>query len=163
MYQDYAVGEHKALKGARFLNYIIDLIFYIIVYTLFITTIQVIEELIFDDYYITDFINSMPTIFDRISPYLFYFLVNFIFEKYTNGRSIGKIITGSKVVMIDGSEPTTKDYLIRNLCRVIPFDALTFLGSNGWHDKISKTTVVNKKAFEAEQSISDSINELGKN
>ena len=162
MYQDYAVGEHKALKGARFLNYIIDLIFYIIVYTLFITAIQVIEELIFDDYYITDFINSMPAIFDRISPYLLYFLVNFIFEKYTNGRSIGKIITGSKVVMIDGSEPTTKDYLIRNLCRVIPFDALTFLGSNGWHDKISKTTVVNKKAFEAEQSISDSINELGK-
>ncbi len=65
-------------------------------------------------------------------------------------------------MMIDGSTPTTKDYFMRSICRIIPFDALTFLGENGWHDKISNTIVVNKKTFEADLSQADNIESIGK-
>lgn len=85
-----------------------------------------------------------------------YFLIYFGIEAITKGRSIGKYITGTKVAMIDGTNPTIKDYFSRN----IPFDAFSFLGGNGWHDKISKTTVVNKKAFEESLKTNSTIDEI---
>ncbi len=103
----------------------------------------------------------MNPLLDRIITTLAYVIIMFLIEFMTKGRSLGKLITGTKVVMIDGSAPTTKNYFYRNLCRIIPFDTLTFLGENGWHDKISKTTVVNKKAFEADLSQEDSIESIG--
>jgi len=38
------------------------------------------------------------------------------------------------------------DIAQRTLCRLIPFDALSFLfnDSVGWHDTLSKTRIVNK-------------------
>jgi len=60
------------------------------------------------------------------------------------GRSIGKLITGTKVVTENGSKPSFMNFVGRNLCRLIPFDGLSFLMKNnrGWHDSISKTWVV---------------------
>lgn len=83
-----------------------------------------------------------------------------IFESITKRRTLGKLITGIKVIMIDGSEPTAKDYFIRSICRIIPFEGFSFLGLNGWHDKFSKTTVVNKNAFEAAISFDEAIESL---
>ena len=102
--------------------------------------------------------NLIYNIIAAIVLVFYYFLI----ESITKGRSIGKLVTGTKVVMIDGSTPTTKDYFMRSLCRIIPFEVLSFLGENGWHDKISKTTVVNKKAFELDLSQADNIESIGK-
>ncbi|WP_333662703.1 RDD family protein [Chishuiella changwenlii] len=155
MYQDYAVGEHKANKGLRFLNYLIDLVAVIFILAIVLITLTFIlgalgltiseESILFD-------------LFIYVLVVIIYFLIEFV----TKGRSLGKLITGTKVVMIDGTDPTTKDYFVRNLCRIIPFDALTFLGENGWHDKISKTTVVRKRAFEEEMFKNNSIDEIGR-
>ena len=87
-------------------------------------------------------------------------LYYFIFESITKRRTLGKLITSTKVIMIDGSEPTTKDYFIRSICRIIPFEGFSFLGLNGWYDKFSKTTVVNKYAFEAAISFDEAIESL---
>lgn len=154
MYQDYAVGEHKANKGLRFLNYLIDSFFVLIC----LSIILIIVELLFSIFsiYISSE-NLLFNIFIYVALVIIYFLIEFL----TKGRSLGKFITGTKVVMIDGTEPTTKDYFTRNLCRLIPFDAFTFLGENGWHDKISKTTVVRKKAFEDEMFKNNSIDQIG--
>jgi hypothetical protein len=37
--------------------------------------------------------------------------------------------------------------VLRSLCRLIPFEPFSFLGSDarGWHDSITKTRVVRKK------------------
>lgn len=61
------------------------------------------------------------------------------------GRSLGKFITGTIVVDENGQKPSFGTIFKRTLCRLIPFDALSFLGSRGWHDSISDTYVVNKK------------------
>jgi len=158
MYQDYIVGEHKADKGKRFLNFLIDYVSIIVLTMLFFSMIAVIIN---PESNIIHQLENINPLLDRIITTLFYVILIFLSEFLTKGRSLGKYITGTKVVMIDGTTPTTKDFFYRNLCRIIPFDVLTFLGENGWHDSITKTTVVNKKAFEADLLSEDTIENIG--
>ena len=46
-----------------------------------------------------------------------------------------------------GGRPSTAQVLGRTLCRIIPFEAFSFLGTppKGWHDVIPKTMVVSVK------------------
>ncbi len=73
---------------------------------------------------------------------LFYFVV----LEATTGRTIGKFITGTRVVSATGGNPSFKQVLGRTFCRLIPFEALSFLGNKGfpigWHDSIPGTRVV---------------------
>ncbi len=64
------------------------------------------------------------------------------------GRSVGKFITGTVVVDENGVKINLGSALKRSLCRLIPFDGLSFFGSRGWHDSITETYVVEKKALE---------------
>ena len=155
MYQDYKVGEHKANKGIRLANYLIDAIVYLICTFIVGVLLGLLSMAL-------SFELPKNDLFYNLFALLILVIYFFLIESLTKGRSLGKLITGTKVVMIDGTNPTTKEYFIRSLCRIIPFEPISFLGENGWHDKISKTTVVNKKAFEADLSQEDSIENLGK-
>lgn len=77
--------------------------------------------------------------------FLYYLGMEFFFQ-----RTVGKFITGSKVIMADGSKPQFEDILRRTACRLIPFDAISFLfRQEGFHDSLSNTKVVNIKEHEA--------------
>lgn len=52
-------------------------------------------------------------------------------ETLTKGRSIGKFITGTQVVTLDGETPTANVFLKRSFCRIIPLNAFSFFGENG--------------------------------
>lgn len=73
---------------------------------------------------------------------LFYFAV----LEATTGRTIGKFITGTRVVNATSGKPSFKQILGRTFCRLIPFEAVSFLGNKGfpigWHDSIPGTRVV---------------------
>jgi uncharacterized RDD family membrane protein YckC len=60
------------------------------------------------------------------------------------GRTIGKLATGTRVVTVEGGAASFGQILGRTLCRLIPFEAFSFLTENavGWHDSIPKTRVV---------------------
>jgi len=62
------------------------------------------------------------------------------------GRTVGKFLTGTKVVAEDGMQASAGQIFGRTLCRFIPFEAFSFFGGAGrpvgWHDSISKTRVV---------------------
>ena len=64
--------------------------------------------------------------------------------EFSLGKTVGKMLTKSTVVREDGGRITLGQAFGRSLCRLIPFDAFSFLGSTavGWHDSISKTRVV---------------------
>jgi uncharacterized RDD family membrane protein YckC len=66
-----------------------------------------------------------------------------LFESLTQ-RTPGKYITGTKVVLHNGTKPGEGTILLRSLCRQIPLEALSFLGPYGigLHDIFSKTLVV---------------------
>jgi uncharacterized RDD family membrane protein YckC len=83
--------------------------------------------------------------------------------EFTTQRSIGKYITGTIVIMEDGSKPALKAVLIRSLCRLIPFEAFSFFreDSRGWHDTISDTYVVNAKKYKSALELQNSFDEIG--
>ena len=59
---------------------------------------------------------SYIMIFTALPLFLFYSLA---FEVFNNGRSIGKIALGIKVVKIDGKQPTLREYFLRWAFRII--------------------------------------------
>jgi uncharacterized RDD family membrane protein YckC len=121
-------------KKTRFLNLVIDSICFWILW--------IIHVLLFEDF-IKNIIGEGSAMKNIAYLLTFYFMYNFVFELLF-GKTIGKFLTGTKVVDNDEKKPTFKTLLIRNLCRLIPFDAFSYLiFETGWHDSISKTTVVN--------------------
>lgn len=124
---------YEVSKTKRFLNYVIDVIaFYAfgigLVAILFATGNEAIIE------------GMNDTLFGLIIIFVYYWAFESIF-----GQTLGKMITGCVVVTEDGENITPMDALKRTLCRLIPFEAFSFLGSGpGWHDTISKTRVVKK-------------------
>ncbi|MFB6342891.1 RDD family protein [Saccharicrinis sp. FJH62] len=136
----------KANNGIRFANYMLD--------TLFIYGFSMILGIF------------LGIIFGLFSPYadlqsetgfnlLFYLLgiiavvMYYTFLEATTGRTLGKFITKTKVVNYKGETPSFGVILKRTLCRLIPFEAFSFLGSDetGWHDTLSKTLVVDVKRY----------------
>lgn len=67
-------------------------------------------------------------------------------EYYSNGKSLGKLITKTRAVQRSGELMTFPIALKRSACRLIPFNPFSFLGdlSNGWHDSIPNTKVIDE-------------------
>jgi uncharacterized RDD family membrane protein YckC len=58
-------------------------------------------------------------------------------------KTLGKFITNTKVVKMNGEKPENSDIIVRTFCRFVPFDQVTFLFmKNGIHDFLSKTKVI---------------------
>lgn len=72
------------------------------------------------------------------------YLVVYVLPEALFGRTLGKLVTRTKVVTRTGGKPTFSQVLIRTVVRWVPFEPLSFLwGDNtGWHDDWSKTLVV---------------------
>ena len=65
------------------------------------------------------------------------------------GISIGKLVTGTRVVDGHGRASSLRTAVMRTLCRFIPFEPLSLAFSphdrtRGWHDTRSRTCVVRK-------------------
>lgn len=110
----------KATKTKRFLNYFVDII--IISFISFLFGFNLNGQ-------------NLTVVIVFLSYYL---LMEGVFS-----TTIGKLLTNTKVVDIDGT--SVVEVFVRTMCRIIPFEPLSFLfGKNGWHDSISKTTVIDK-------------------
>ena len=164
------VDLYAANKWKRFANYLIDItIFYIFILissSLVFIILYFIGNLTgnFELFYsLEETLNNVNPLLDRIISILLYGLFMFFVEYLSKGRSIGKLITGTMVITYDAEKPDRNTYLKRNFSRCVPFDQLSFFGAYGWHDKWSRTTVVNKKEFESAYNNNMSIESLGEN
>lgn len=151
-----------ASKGIRFANLIIDYIVQIVLGAILGIVLALLSELT-GSYALYDILIESDS---RLSDYLFgafILLIYFNIIETLTGRSIGKLITKTKIVTHEGLKPTFSDILIRTLSRLIPFEQLSFLGQDGkgWHDSISKTYVVDIEKFEAKIKIKQGIEEIG--
>ena len=78
-----------------------------------------------------------------IITYFVIFFGYYFFMESRFQRTLGKFITKTKVVTEDGEKPKYSRIALRTICRLFPFDYLTYLVStNGFHDFIAKTKVV---------------------
>lgn len=158
------VERNKASQGIRLINYVID---YIVVYGLFflLGIIGVFLYQLAGIEFLFNFVNWLSEINklqDILITSMVYFSYTFLMEYLTKGRTIGKYITGTKVVSTDLQEIGSQQYFIRNISRLVPFDALSFLGNNGWHDSWSDTRVVSIKDLENARSRENDLQNLGK-
>jgi len=116
----------------RIINQIIDLA---IIFILWVVT-SAIFMVIFD---IED-MDSNPILYAVVAPIFigYYFILEFLTQK-----TLGKVITKTKVVSITGSKATAAQIFIRTICRCIPFEYLSYLISTaGLHDRLSATRVI---------------------
>lgn len=60
------------------------------------------------------------------------------------GRTLGKLVTGTKVITDEGTKARFPQVIGRTFARYIPFDGLSFVigEGGGWHDRLSGTRVV---------------------
>ncbi|SOD17406.1 RDD family protein [Pedobacter xixiisoli] len=137
----------RASTGKRFANYIIDMIvFYILVILLGIVVGLLRPDLFLDE-------EEGTGIFERIISLICYGLLMFIIEAACGGKTLGKVITRTKAVNIDGSDMSFQKVFVRNIIRSIPFNAFSALGtpSDPWHDRWSETMVIDEKLLDLQR------------
>ena len=136
-----------ASHGQRFLNLFMDYIGQLIVFFIVLEIAASIAMENGNKDFITGFIKNdiMQYTFATGVSLLYYN----IFEIFT-ARTLGKLVTQTIVVNEYGEKPHYEVVLLRSLCRLIPFEILSFIGMppRGWHDSLSKTYVVKKRELE---------------
>jgi uncharacterized RDD family membrane protein YckC len=125
----------------RFLNHIIDSVIYYLLAIISTVVIIILFEL---------FYPGKISLSEDSTPWWIYVIGIIIYLSYYTfcesvfGRTVGKLITGTRVVNKYGKTPDTKTILLRSLSRLVPFEPFSFLGSEprGWHDMWTNTYVV---------------------
>ena len=150
-----------ASGGKRFANLLVDLVIQFILGALlglFASFLYFFFEL--DGFYM--WIVAMGPFQERLLGVGIMIVYYGLMETLTS-RTVGKYITGTKVVMYDGSKPDSGTILLRTICRIIPFEVFSFLGSKarGWHDSLSKTYVVDLKKYEHAVMMKQSFEQIG--
>ena len=151
----------RADRGRRLANYFIDLAAqYIIVLGIGFTAGLLTYVEIYGP---MEYVNSMNKFEEYLLGYVVMFIYYFAFESLTGGRTLGKYITGTKVLTWYGERPSAGRIAKRTLCRMIPFNHFSFLEENprGWHDSISDTVVVEVSKYEQELNYRKAFNEIG--
>ena len=112
----------------RFLHYVIDAIIWLIIVALLTSPLK--------------YENGIQTFSAYVIWVLSYLGYYYVMEsKYQ--KTVAKFITKTKVVVNNGNQPTNGYILRRTLCRLIPFDWITYLFTkNGIHDRLSDTTLI---------------------
>jgi uncharacterized RDD family membrane protein YckC len=132
-----------ASKAKRFANYLLD----IIAFYLIIIILAVIAGIVLGLTGNAEMAISREE--NKIVEYIagaILILLYYIISETLTGRTIGKLITGTKVITVTGERPGFSSILKRSFCRLIPFEPFSFLGDGpGWHDSASDTRVVNVK------------------
>lgn len=138
--QDFNEPEYEfASTGQRFLNYIIDLIAFYLLITIIFVIIGVF------------YASSGETLEEESGgfiavTYLISFTVLFVYYTLlegSKGKTLGKLITKTKVVREDGEPMTYGKAFMRTLCRIIPFEFISaFTGTKMWHDSWTNTMTV---------------------
>ncbi len=133
----------RASSGKRLANYLIDIVvFYIVLFF-----IAMVLEILYPNSVSGLEVNP---IVDRLITLFFYGLIMFLIEMCFQGKSLGKLITGTRAMALNGETLTFEKALIRNFVRAVPFNALSALGTpcSPWHDNWSNTIVVDEKKLE---------------
>ena len=122
------IWYQDASTGIRLLHFVIDLFFIVLLVIL-------ANGFLFPEF-------TSNSIGERILIYVSLLFYYALLETATHGRTIGKLVTGTKAIRVDGTDFSGKDAVLRSLCRLVPFDTLSAISGQPWHDKWTKTRVV---------------------
>jgi uncharacterized RDD family membrane protein YckC len=124
-----------ASRGRRLVNYLVDVVCHGFLATLLAGGIAEYASLDFDA-----LLNGPGWYALSIAAIVMYY----ISCESLFGRTIGKLVTGTRTVTESGHRPSFEQAALRTLVRFVPFEPLSFLREPpiGWHDRWSGTRVV---------------------
>ncbi|MEO7768398.1 MAG: RDD family protein [Ferruginibacter sp.] len=135
----------RATAGKRLANYVIDLLLFYFLIIGFGILLAILSpsaaELFAGD-------NPGFGILDRIITLLMYALYMGTIEAIFKGKSLGKFITKTRALNVDGGRLSTSDAFLRGFSRAVPFCVFSAFGSpcNPWQDRWTDTMVVDDKS-----------------
>ena len=133
----------RASTGKRFANYLIDLvIFYILIFFFGIIIALVSPS------FLEGIGNDSPgnNLFEQLIFLVIYAVYMSIVEALFKGKSIGKLITKTRAINLDGTRISTSTAFARGFSRAVPFCVFSAFGtpSNPWQDRWTNTMVINE-------------------
>ena len=129
-----------ATTGQRFLNYVIDIIVF---YLLMLLTGFIVGAAFASS--ISDGEVGGAIGFALVTYFLVFaiFFAYYTFLEGSKGKTLGKMITKTKVIREDGEPMTFGKAFLRTLCRLVPFEFISaFLGQKMWHDQWTNTITI---------------------
>lgn len=127
-------NQELASRGRRFGTLVVDLVGYVLLSFM----VGFILAMVFGPIAIQAVLGQVP---DFVFGWGVFFAYYCFFEGIW-GRTPGKWLFGTMVIAETGGRPSFGQVLGRTACRFIPFEAFSFFGERGWHDKITRTRVV---------------------
>jgi uncharacterized RDD family membrane protein YckC len=134
-----------ASTAKRFLNFVIDTVGYYVSSFIFGGILVIVSP----NFFVqaaeeNSAMNEFLWLFLGLATYFLYY---FLFEFATGGRTLGKLITGTKAVYTDGTRIGFSTSFKRNAIRLIPFEIFSYFGSpcEPWHDRWVDTMVMDIK------------------
>lgn len=142
---DEIIIPPSADKGVRLANYMIDWVLSFIFLFVFALCLGVVLSMFISDF--NGWLDENDGTVNGVS-YLLAFAVRPLYyvmmEGLMQGRTVGKLITGTVAIRLDGKPMTWKDVFGRSYAREVPFEVWSGFGTP-WHDKWTQTTVVYRK------------------
>ncbi|RXG29077.1 RDD family protein [Leeuwenhoekiella marinoflava] len=130
------IQDYVSSSGVRFVNFIIDFVVFLL--------LALTASLALDSVFVTSNNDLLMAI--GYGMMLLIFLAYYGLSEYFFQKTAGKYVTKTIVVTEQGNKPDGKTILIRSLCRLIPFDRLSYLVTkNGFHDRFSNTKVIKEQ------------------
>jgi uncharacterized RDD family membrane protein YckC len=136
--------HERSTAGKRLANYLIDVIIFYVLLFVFGILLALFSPTAADQ-----FTNERTGfgLFERIITLLLYALYMSAVEAIFKGKSLGKLITKTRAVNLDGTQISASTAFARGFSRAVPFCAFSALGSPciPWQDRWTKTMVINEK------------------
>ena len=127
--------DELASRAQRFVNMLIDAVGYVLVGIVILAGLLLVDE-------------SFEERLDSANEYLLtivFMTLYYLPLEALFGRTLGKLVTGTRTVSDTGGPPSFGQILGRTVARFIPFEAFTFLSGDrpvGLHDRASGTRVI---------------------
>lgn len=144
--QDFLSEEislEQAASGKRLANYLIDVASFYATLFILVIILGIMFPVIF--VYLDDLAEA--DLADRLISLVLYAIYMGLIEGIFKGRTLGKVITGTRAVYEDGTPLNFGTGFTRGLIRAIPFCAFSALGTPcyPWQDKWTNTYVIDVK------------------
>jgi hypothetical protein len=135
---------YKASKSSRFFHLMFDNLMCILICSSILSMLMYVAEQNPEFENLRAFSKNDWSIYFLI--FLWRIIYYFTFETLFQ-TTPAKCLTSSKIISNDQNELKPIDVVNRTWARLVPFEAFTFFGEIGFHDKISETSVVKEKNF----------------
>ncbi|WP_176214832.1 RDD family protein [Reichenbachiella faecimaris] len=126
-----------ASKEKRVINFVIDLFAVQFILVLFLLIGGII---------VSFWIKEKGIIYETSNsfPFLSIYMLYYVIAEHFFNKTLGKRFTKTKVVNIDGSKPSLEQIVMRSVSRFIIIEIISYFKDRpiGWHDKLSKTLVI---------------------